>query len=150
MIKLLLICFFSLSIVSCATNSKSRWAAVGIAAPLGAGVGALSAPEREKPEFHAFTWGSAFVAMAALLAGYYYSDDQELEKLRKEVEALRNPKLELITEGEGYLKGSLKNEKEPVKWKVYKIDRWTPDGEDVMYHQDLMIKKEKKSNEESK
>ena len=146
------IIFITVFIVGCATNSQSRWAVMGIAAPIGAGVGALSVPEDEKPEFHALTWGAIFVAAAAIAGGYYYNDDKEIERLRGENERLRvltkSPKFEFITEGQGYFKETFsKGEKKPVKWKVYKMDRWIPDGEDRKYHQDMMIERVERRKE---
>ena len=138
-LKKLFICLFPLSI-SCATNSQSRWAAMGLAAPFGAGVGALTAPEDEKSEFHALAWGSTFVAIAAILGGYYYNDDEDLGKLRTEVEMLKAIKFDLIDEGVGY-SNPLKKNKNSVKWKIYKIDQWVPGGKNIKYHRDLMIKK---------
>ncbi len=150
----------SLSNLSCATRSQSRWMAMGAAAPVGAAVGALSSPGNEKPEFHAFAWSSFFVAVAAIIGGYYYNDDEELQqmnqrlgdlnhevkKLNSEVIRLKHPpKFELITEGKGYFKYPHKKDKNLVKWKVYKVDKWIPDGEDTKYHQDLMIKRVMKS-----
>lgn len=132
-------------LTSCATHSQSRWAVMAVAAPVGAGLGALSSPENEKPIFHAFAWGSAFVAAAAIIGNYYYNDDPEIKKLRQELIKLKSiPKFELITEGKGYFNDPLKGVEIPVKWRVYKVDKWISGGEGVKYHQDLMIKREEK------
>ena len=144
-LPLLLFLAFSIFLSSCATSSQSRWASMGLAAPVGILVGALSAPENEKPTYHAFAWGSAFVAGAAIFGNYYYSDDKEMGSLREELMRLKSPpRFELLTEGEGYFNDPLKNTETPVSWKVYKIDKWIPSGEGIKYHQDMMIKREKK------
>lgn len=146
-IKLTLIIVMCSHFIGCATNSKTKWAMMGIAAPFGAGIGASTAPKDEKPEFHAFAWGAAFTAVAAIVGGYYFNDDDELARLKKENEAYKNmPKFELIKEGEGYLKKSLKKGEKPVKWKVYKTDQWVPDGEERQFHRDMMIEKVKDSS----
>ena len=147
------IVIISLALASCATNSKSRWAAMGIAAPIGASMGALSAPPRERAELHALAWGSAFVALASVIGEYHFGDDEELEKLRKKVKDFENtfqPKL--LNEGSGYLNHPSLDNTKPFKWKIYKIDKWVGD-ETIKYHQDLMLKVEpteklEKKNEE--
>ena len=141
--KLISIIVLSSILTACATNRKSKWLMVGVAAPVGAGVGALSAPHDEKTEFHAITWAGIFFAAATILGDYYYNDDKELANLRSKIKSFENPKFELITEGTGSFKDPLTKNSSPVNWKVYKIDKWVSDGEDTKYHQDLMIKKEK-------
>lgn len=127
----------------CATHSQSRLLAIGVSAPLGATIGGVTAPEDEKPEFHALTWGSVFMAATAVLANFYFSGDEELAKLRQENFDLKNkPDFQLITEGEGYFQKTFTDKgKTPVKWRVYKIDRWISDGENKKYHQDMMIER---------
>ncbi len=141
----LLVVILSMTLASCATNSQSRWVTIGIAAPIGAGVGALSAPRKEKPEFHALTWGALFAAGAAIFGNYYYNDDKEIERLRSELDLLKNPQLEILTQGEGYFKDPITGNKSEnlVKWKIYKIDKWVSDGKNTKYHQDLMATTEK-------
>ncbi len=125
------------------TNSQYRWATMGIAAPIGAGVGALSAPDREKKAYHALAWASAFVAASAIFGNYHYSDDKEIEKLRKQVKDYENSlRPHLLNEGSGYLKHPSLDKTKPVKWKVYKIDKWVQENEATKYHQDLMLKLE--------
>lgn len=140
--------FFILT--GCATNQKSRWMLMGAALPIGAGVGAATAPSDERPEFHALTWGATLVALSALFGNYYFSNEKELKKLRQENLSLKNkPKFKLITKGKGVFKSpfSKKGEKE-VQWKVYKIDQWISDGENRKIHQDLMIEKYRKEKNE--
>ena len=140
----LLIYICTLSIFGgCATGQKSRLMLMGAALPIGAGVGAATAPSDERPDFHALTWGATFVALSALFGNYYFSNEEELKKLRQENSFLKNkPKFKLITKGKGVFKTpfSQKGQKE-VQWKVYKIDQWIPDGENRKIHQDLIIEK---------
>ena len=141
--KKLFIIALSMTLVSCATNSQSRLAVMGIAAPMGAGIGALSAPKKERPEFHALTWGAVALASAAFFGHYYFNDDKEINRLRSEIKYLKEPKLEMVTKSKGYFKNPPSKGKEVIRWKVYKIDQWISVGEDIKYHRDLMIKREK-------
>ena len=130
-----------LILMSCATNSKSRWLTIGVAAPIGAGVGALSAPPTEKPEMHAFAWSSVFVAIAAIIGNYHFSDDEELKNLRTQVRNFEKASLpKLIDKGQGYLKHPFLGETKLKNWKLYKIDKWVEEDENTRIHQDLMFK----------
>ncbi len=140
LVRVFLLVFF---VFGCATNSKSRWAAMGLAMPIGAGVGLATTPVNEKPEFHALTWGSAFIAATALFGNYYFNDDEELKKLRLENTTLKSKsEFQLITEGKGFFKTPFEKKRtKKVKWKVYKMDKWISDGENRKFHQDMMIEK---------
>ena len=113
------------------------------AAPIGAGIGASTSPDEIKETYHAFYWSAAFVAAAAIIGNYFFSDKKDIDKLKKENEWLRsNPKLELINEGTGEFKTPFGNKgKGNARWKLYKTNKWIDAGPNVKYHQDLKIEK---------
>ncbi len=136
---------------ACATNSKSRWAMMGAAAPVGGVIGYSTAPDDEKPEAHAFLWSAVFVAAAAIIGNYLYSDDKELSSLRAENQTLKTkPNFELISENEEkfYVPSGTVGEYKKGKYKVKKIDVWVDDGPNAKIHQDLRL--ELNMNEKSK
>ncbi len=140
---------------ACATNTKSRWTLMGVAAPVGGVVGYSTAPDDEKPAAHAFLWSAAFTAVAAIIGNYYFSDSKEIETLRAENNALKSvPKFEVITEGKGQftVPGDSPNAKKSGVYKIKKIDLWVDDGPNTKIHQDLRIEKqlEPASKKESK
>ncbi len=79
----------------CATNSKTRWAMMAGAAPIGAGVGYASAPSGEKESAHAGLWAAVFALGAAIIGNYFFSDEKELKAKRKEVSDLKQEVFDL-------------------------------------------------------
>lgn len=150
--KLMILCLMVCSIIfsGCATNSQKRWTLMASAAPVGAAVGVATAPKQIKESYHGFYWGAAFVAVAAIIGNYFFSDKKEVAKLKKENEWLKsNPKLELIEEGKGKFKSPFdKDGDEKVYWKVYKTNKWIDAGDGVKFHQDMKIEKFKSKKKE--
>lgn len=134
---------------ACATNSKTRWALMGAAVPVGGAIGYSTAPDDEKPAAHAFLWSAVFVSIAAIAGNYFYSDDKELEALRAEK---NKPNFELVSEKEGkfYVPTGKLGEYSKGKYKVKKIDQWIDEGPNAKVHQDmrleLIMPNEKKEN----
>ena len=134
---------------ACATNSKTRWALMGAAVPVGGAFGYSTAPDDEKPAAHAFLWSAVFVSIAAIVGNYFYSDDKELEVLRAEK---NKPNFELVSEKEGkfYVPTGRLGEYSKGKYKVKKIDQWIDEGPNAKVHQDmrleLIMPNEKKGN----
>lgn len=131
----ILLAFFA---TACATNSKTRWALMGAAVPVGGAIGYSTAPDDEKPESHAFLWSAVFVSAAAIIGNYYFSDDKELEKLKAEA---NKPNFELVTEKEGkfYVPTGKVGEYSKGKYKVKKIDQWIDEGPNAKVHQDMRL-----------
>jgi hypothetical protein len=135
---------FCLNLISCATNTKTRWALMGAAAPVGAAVGYSTALKGESKEFHAVAWAAVFTAIAAVIGNTFYNDDKRISNLESENEKLKViPKLELISQEKGIYKGTLNySGKKKVKLNAHKADKWIPHGKNKMIHVDIIAEKE--------
>ncbi|AHI05375.1 hypothetical protein BDW_04335 [Bdellovibrio bacteriovorus W] len=143
--KLFTLFITSLSLLGCATNSKSRLALTGVGFGTGAIIGAASAPRDERPEMHAVYWGSIVGLAAALAANYYYSDESSLDVLRLENEKLKaqmdifqsGAVKELVTSR--VREQEVKSGSKKVNIKVYKVDKWIDHDEQTKMHVDQMM-----------
>lgn len=137
----------------CATNSKTRWALMGTAAPVGAVVGYSTAPDDEKPAAHGFLWAAAFTAIAGVVGNYFFSDDKELDSLRAENSVLKSvPKFEMLGQDKGrfIIPGEKNSGTKPGNYKVKRIDVWVEDGPNARIHQDMRVEKEIESESKRK
>lgn len=115
----------------------------------GLAIGAAVAPAEERRELHALYWSGLLGVVAAIAGEFYFSDEREMEqvrlendKLRAEMELMRNANTVLLKQGQGYFKGSSGEEYfqgGKAKWRLYQIDRWHRDGPNRLYHQDRMV-----------
>lgn len=113
---------------------------MGVAAPAGAVVGASTAPGNERKENHAIYWSAIFGAIAAVAGNYFYSDNKEIEALRKENKELKDPVLTFLGEGsDNFNKFDKSSPKEKVKWHRKKIDQWVKESPTKMFHKDEVI-----------
>lgn len=144
----LLLCF-SLLLAACSTPQKSRTAVTLGSFVVGAGLGAATAPSDERKELHAMYWGGLLGVGAALISNYYFSEENEREKLvleneklKAQMELFQNANTVLLKEGKGYFKGTAGEEYfqgGKARWRLYQIDKWSKDGANRMYHQDRMV-----------
>lgn len=147
--KQLLLISLCFTLGACATARQSRWAATGTAFALGAAVGNASAPADERRELHSLYWGGLLGIATAVASEFFFSDQEELsrlrlekEKLQAEMDLMQNANRVLVREGQGYFKnpgGEEYFQSGKAKWRVYQIDKWTKDGPNRLYHQDRMV-----------
>lgn len=147
--KLCIFLCFVFLLSGCSTPQKSRTAVTLGAFAIGAGIGAGTAPADERKELHAMYWGGLIGIGAAILSNYYFSEQNEREKLilendklKAEMELIQNANKVLLKEGQGYFKNSSGEEYfqgGKAKWRLYQIDKWTKDGPNKIYHQDRMV-----------
>lgn len=135
----------SFVLTGCATNSKTRWALMGTAAPVGVVVGYSTAPEDEKPAAHGFLWAAAFTAIASIIGNYFFSDEKELAALREENNAVKSiPKFEVLGQDRGRfaVPGDAQKGTKSGNYKIKRIDVWVEDGPNARIHQDMRVEKE--------
>ncbi len=122
-------------------NGKKRLGVTLGAIGVGAAIGASTAPEDEKPSFHAVTWGAVFGLVAKFVADYIWSDQQELEETKKDFEDYKT-KNEFIKIDEklGYMidKKSGKNIK--VIYEVHKGRKVIPINDQEKYIAETILK----------
>lgn len=138
-----------LLLTSCATPQKSRTAVTLASFVAGAAIGAGTAPKDERTELHAMYWGGILGIAGALISNYYFSEENEREKmslengkLKAEMDLLQNANTVLLKEGRGYFKNSTGEEyfqSGKAKWRLYQVDKWTKDGPNRLFHQDRMV-----------
>lgn len=128
----------------CATAPKSRIAASLVGAGVGAGVGYAVAPEGERKEMHAISWGGVAGLLTAIIANYYFDDDTqknqnlklENERLKTQVEFLSANKKETLLRD---AKGKTSDGKKNTRIKLYEIDEWVDEGPNIKYHRDKKL-----------
>jgi hypothetical protein len=94
-------------------------------------------------------WGGILGIAGALISNYYFSEENEREKmqlengkLKAEMDLLQNANTVLLKEGRGYFKNSTGEEyfqSGKAKWRLYQVDKWTKDGPNRLFHQDRMV-----------
>lgn len=138
-----------LALAACSSPRKSRIALTSGAAVGGFAIGGAVAPADERRELHALYWAGLLGVAAAIAGEFYFSEEDDLErvrlendKLKAEMELMRNANTVLLKQGQGYFKGAAGEEYfqgGKAKWRLYQIDRWQREGPNRLYHQDRMV-----------
>lgn len=138
-----------LVLAACSSPRKSRIALTSGATVAGLAIGAGIAPADERRELHALYWAGLLGVGAAVAGEFFFSDESEMErirlendKLKAEMELMKNANTVLLKQGQGYFKGAAGEEyfqSGKAKWRLYQIDRWQREGPNRLYHQDRMV-----------
>lgn len=116
---------------------------------LSAGAGALiGQTHRDYPNTYSFSLASAAAALAAIITIHLDDPDREVKKIREEMALLKSvyspEKLEKQVAGRPLVFGneileSYKKMIVPGEYRIYSIDRWVPEGENRLVHQDKIV-----------
>ena len=126
-------------LTSCATKRKSQMASMGLGFAAGGTVGAMTAPEDEKPTMHGALWGGLTAALAGAISLYVFDNQKEVDSFKEETETLKielshlkkaqEPRL--VSKGSGLFKDPLPKEAlrliQPGEWRKYAVDQWVQD-----------------------
>lgn len=130
-------------------NGKKRFAVTLTGMGAGAAIGALSAPEDEKPEFHAFAWGAAIGLATKLVADYVWGDHHELADTKKEfLEYREKNDFIKIDEKLGYMTDSKNGKQVKVIYEVHKGRKFFPVSDDAKYIAETFLKVRPLSDED--
>lgn len=155
--------FVATALSGCASMSNRTktiltMSGVGLAAGT---IGALTAPEEENPLAHGMLWSASGAAAAGVVSLFLYDSEArfaeveaknkkiavELASYKKQFEPQLISEEALSMNGAriggggagGKLQGRLHGIVSPGSVKVYKLDQWIDEGENVLIHQDQKI-----------
>lgn len=153
--KLNLLFFILLFASGCATTNRSKTLFFAAGIGLGsAAAGAMAAPKNERPEMHALYFGAIGAAVAAA-SGLFIFDEQkrsselarENEVIKKALSAMRDDgstEPTLLYETQAPIGKEIPVEYQSLVkrggWSVYRLNQWVTQGENVLIHQDRMMK----------
>lgn len=155
--KFIYLSMFSAALLTgCASMShkEKTIAAMAGAAIIVGTIDANIGENRHTLDAHSVAVGATAAAVTGIASLFYFNDEakqieseRKLQVAEKEIEALRDqaglsPKL--VSETQSTLDGSLPSEYqkliEPGKSQVYRLNQWINQGENVLIHQDKMVK----------
>lgn len=143
---------FVLNGCSTATKEGVRYNIVAAGVGVGAASGAVFAPKDEKREVHALNWAGIIGLLAALYSMVFHSDKEHIKKVEDENYKLKNtPDFKVLDEFQAELRKPLyRGGPTEGKWQYRKVNRWIPDGEDRLIHQDREFIRIHKNKEKEK
>lgn len=144
----------ALVLCSCAsTNHTKTLITMGVMGAGGATVGAITAPINENAAAHALLWGGVAAAVAGAAGMFIFDEEKrsdallrENETIKKTLDALHGASQSpvLLYETLAPLGKDIPSEYQslvkPGRWSVYGLNQWILQGENVLIHQDKMMK----------
>lgn len=147
----------ALGLTSCSTNRGKTLLGMGVAALAGGTLGALTAPQNERAEGHALMWAGLSSGTAGALGLFVFDEEAKSNELHRQNDVLMkslnalngegdDPSGQLVYESNSPFGKDVPSEYrglvKPGRWSVYKLNRWTVNGENTLIHQDKMIQLE--------